>query len=436
MDIWLRAVDRFYNFDLGNHDDDDSLHNIKTFQTSIHRPLKSQTEISSFECSLARLLLFLAGCSLDAGKTTAARGHLTYGLALLRDAKGTQHEVLVDNMLMEYVASFQEEEEGYDNDDRSVSPHHVAAPAFDLLQCVIDSSCLPLRRSSPFYRAPHLVPQYACGPAVLDNHPGWCKVLEDHFDVIRDELDALLLLDDDDNDGHCRWPRVGDATHRDGAGSHDGSVVSKGSWNEIVLFGSTGGRPELAPKTSALIDRHCQDDVISLVQAGAGEVILSLLQPRTRIEPHTALHNLRLTAHLGLIVPQQANNNNNGNDDSSCYLQVAGQRLHWKEGTVLVFDDAYEHSVVNDTDEIRVVLLLRFWHPMIPKTQREAALESVLESKKNDQLRRFNPPIPHGSQLRRGMEKDSCSSCGESGYSSIRLLRNDFRCMCGAPINP
>eukprot|EP00971_Amphidinium_carterae_P124318 2462779-Amphidinium_carterae.1 len=36
-------------------------------------------------------------------------------------------------------------------------------------------------------------------------------------------------------------------------------------------------------------------------------------------------------------------------------------RHSWKEGEVLVFDDSFEHEVVNNTDAARAVLLLRFF---------------------------------------------------------------------------
>jgi len=32
-------------------------------------------------------------------------------------------------------------------------------------------------------------------------------------------------------------------------------------------------------------------------------------------------------------------------------------------GKVLLFDDSFEHEVRNDTNEDRVVLLIRVWHP-------------------------------------------------------------------------
>jgi beta-hydroxylase len=45
-------------------------------------------------------------------------------------------------------------------------------------------------------------------------------------------------------------------------------------------------------------------------------------------------------------------------------MKVDGQRLLWREGKTLVFDDTYEHEVWNQTAEERVVLLLHVKRPV------------------------------------------------------------------------
>ena len=51
---------------------------------------------------------------------------------------------------------------------------------------------------------------------------------------------------------------------------------------------------------------------------------------------------------------------------------MGGEWRRWREGKCLVFDDSFEHEVVNDTDMSRIVLLIRFWHPRLER--REEAL--------------------------------------------------------------
>lgn len=81
----------------------------------------------------------------------------------------------------------------------------------------------------------------------------------------------------------------------------------------------------------------------------------STLRPHSRIAPHTAPANLRLRLHLPLIVPPES--------AGACGMRVAGEERRWEVGKALLFDDAFVHSVWNETSEERVVLLADIWHP-------------------------------------------------------------------------
>lgn len=80
-----------------------------------------------------------------------------------------------------------------------------------------------------------------------------------------------------------------------------------------------------------------------------GAVGFSVLQPKTRIAPHSGYQGDFLRCHLGLQIPP-----------GDCALQVAGDRRSWETGKTLVFDDRVEHEAWNLTDEERAVLLLDF----------------------------------------------------------------------------
>ena len=94
------------------------------------------------------------------------------------------------------------------------------------------------------------------------------------------------------------------------------------------------------PVTAALIE--------SLLP-GHGAAAFSVLQPRTRIRPHTGKPGPFLRCHLGLEVPA-----------GDCRLRVEDQSRGWQAGRTLVFDDRLEHEAWNETDERRVILLLDF----------------------------------------------------------------------------
>lgn len=85
----------------------------------------------------------------------------------------------------------------------------------------------------------------------------------------------------------------------------------------------------------------------------------SLLEPRTRIPPHTGTTNTRLTVHIPLIVPPK------------CGFRVGTQVREWQPGTALVFDDTIEHEAWNDSDEERVILIFDIWNPLLTEAERD-----------------------------------------------------------------
>jgi aspartyl/asparaginyl beta-hydroxylase (cupin superfamily) len=87
--------------------------------------------------------------------------------------------------------------------------------------------------------------------------------------------------------------------------------------------------------------------------------MFSLLQPRTRIPPHTGETNVRLVVHVPLIVPEQTG------------FRVGNDTRPWRVGEAFVFNDTIEHEAWNDSDQIRVVLIFDIWHPGLSADERE-----------------------------------------------------------------
>lgn len=279
--------------------------------------------------------------------------------------------------------------------------------------------------SDTLQRPGYIYPNIKSKPIWEENEfPKWCNLLEENWRIIRNDLERILQK---------RWDAVGSGGHRNGAGAHDGSVIESGDWQEFILFGAGADRTNkyLCSATCQLIQQHIPD-AVDLAEAGGGEIIFSKLSPKTRIAPHCGTTNLRLTAHLGLIVPEKA-------EEGRCEIRIGSdQWISWREGKVIVFDDSYEHEVVNETSSPRCVLLLRFWHPTLPKCDRQISIENALKEKSRDQLSRCNPPIPlAGVEIvrHRGMEQSHCL-CGQTGFASIRLdeVHHTFYCICGRAI--
>jgi aspartyl/asparaginyl beta-hydroxylase (cupin superfamily) len=91
----------------------------------------------------------------------------------------------------------------------------------------------------------------------------------------------------------------------------------------------------------------------------APTAVFSLREPKTRIPPHTGVNNARLIAHLPLIVP------------SGCGFRVGAETRHWEPGKAFVFDDTIEHEAWNDSDQLRVVLILDLRNPYLAPAERE-----------------------------------------------------------------
>lgn len=96
------------------------------------------------------------------------------------------------------------------------------------------------------------------------------------------------------------------------------------------------------------------------------EVLYSVFTPGTHLLAHRGVTNIRVVAHLPLIVPED------------CQLVVGGKAHRWQEGRVVIFDDTYEHEAWNRSRETRVVLIFDLWSPYLSEAER-AALTVLIE---------------------------------------------------------
>jgi len=90
---------------------------------------------------------------------------------------------------------------------------------------------------------------------------------------------------------------------------------------------------------------------------------------------------------------------------------------------MLVFDDSFEHEVRNDTDEVRAVLLMRFYNSAIAKEKREPIVSECRRLRSMETTRRYNPPLPKGYEQfeRMGLGLSQCPRCFSSGPDSIYI---------------
>ncbi len=187
-------------------------------------------------------------------------------------------------------------------------------------------------------------------PTYAASHFPWIAEIESRWTEIQAELKAVLARE-------AGIPPLASISpdHR--------QIAPAGKWKSFFLYGY-GYRVDencrRCPVTTELVERI----------PGLNSAFFSILAPGTHIPRHRGVTKAILTAHLGLIVPE------NGR---SCRMQVADEFVHWQEGRTLVFDDTYPHEVWNDTKEQRVVLLVQFRRPVgwLGKLVSEAFLSGI-----------------------------------------------------------
>jgi aspartyl/asparaginyl beta-hydroxylase (cupin superfamily) len=108
------------------------------------------------------------------------------------------------------------------------------------------------------------------------------------------------------------------------------------------------------PRTAALLEAAPLADV----PGQAPTAFFSMLQPRTRIPPHTGVTNARLVCHVPLVIPP------------SCGFRVGSETRQWELGKAWVFDDTIEHEAWNDGDEPRYILIIDLWNPHLTEAER------------------------------------------------------------------
>ncbi|XP_060569648.1 aspartyl/asparaginyl beta-hydroxylase-like [Ruditapes philippinarum] len=131
-----------------------------------------------------------------------------------------------------------------------------------------------------------------------------------------------------------------------------------GDWKQFTLY-QRGNKDEnnckRAPKTCALIDQ-----IPEAKGCTRGQVKFSVMHPGVHVWPHTGPTNCRLRAHLGLKIPEGPR------------IRVGDEIRTWKEGKFIIIDDSFEHEVWHDGTELRLILIVDFWHPEIPQNERRS----------------------------------------------------------------
>jgi aspartyl/asparaginyl beta-hydroxylase (cupin superfamily) len=183
-------------------------------------------------------------------------------------------------------------------------------------------------------------------------HFPWFEALEAQTDAIRRELLALWADEDSDFRPYVEYDRTMPANQW-------AELNHSPRWSAWFLW-ENGERSDAAcarcPATAAAIAKVPLLDI----PGKAPSVMFSVLQPGTRIPPHTGSTNARTTVHLPLIVPER------------CGFRVGAETREWREGEAWAFDDTIEHEAWNDSGQVRAILILDVWNPLLTEAEKAA----------------------------------------------------------------
>lgn len=116
-------------------------------------------------------------------------------------------------------------------------------------------------------------------------------------------------------------------------------LLNEGVWDEEVC--------SMCPGTMKFVKS------LPVCESSVGYIYFSVLEPRANVTAHCGCCNFKLRCQVPLIVPV----------NGSAAVHVGDEERIYTQGMPLLFDDSFEHSVTNSSDERRVVLLIDIWHP-------------------------------------------------------------------------
>ena len=156
--------------------------------------------------------------------------------------------------------------------------------------------------------------------------------LEKHWETIRDE--ALELQ---------RQERIRASARNDDAGFNS---FFKEGWKRFYLKWYDDPPPSAAqcPRTVALLRE------VPCIKAA----LFAYLPAGAVLNPHRDPYAGSLRYHLGLVTP----------NDDRCRIWVDGEPYSWRDGQGIIFDETFVHTVRNETDQDRLILLCDVERPV------------------------------------------------------------------------
>lgn len=180
----------------------------------------------------------------------------------------------------------------------------------------------------------------------------WFDALERQTTAIRDELVALWTGEDQGFRPYVAFDKTTPANQW-------AELNHSPRWSAWFLW-KDGVRQDDHCARCPATARAVEATPLLDIPGKSPSVMFSILEPGTRIPPHTGSTNVRATVHLPLVVPP------------SCGFRVGAETREWREGQAWAFDDTIEHEAWNGSDRPRAILILDVWNPLLTEAERAA----------------------------------------------------------------
>jgi aspartyl/asparaginyl beta-hydroxylase (cupin superfamily)/Flp pilus assembly protein TadD len=185
----------------------------------------------------------------------------------------------------------------------------------------------------------------------------WLPAFEAQTPVIREELINLLQTKKEGFHPYMQYP--------EGVPLNQWVELNNSMrWRSLDLW-RDGERVEehakLCPRTMAALEQV----PMSFIPGVAPCALFSALEPHTHIPAHAGVTNARSLVHLPLILPGPAR------------FRVGNEIREWKVGEGWVFDDTIEHEAWNDADQLRVIMIIDIWNPLLGEGERELIAAAI-----------------------------------------------------------
>ncbi len=153
----------------------------------------------------------------------------------------------------------------------------------------------------------------------------WAKVLEDNWEVIRDEFGAIISGNQQITLSSPNPPYLSNPT----------------AWKNIYFWNFMWQYHKNCrqfPKTYELLK--------SIPNLTFAE--FTVLEPHSQVLPHIGETNTTIRGHLGISIPAVL---------PEAGIRVGNEERSWQEGKVVLFSDCHRHTVWNNSDKRRFVLV-------------------------------------------------------------------------------